>query len=318
MLAIDLGLVNRKAHVISVREALTLTAVVCACAIAFNVLVWYAYNHHLLGLGVHVDRLDGRVNTGHIAALKFFTAYLVELSLSADNVFVMAMIFAHLRIPPIYQHRVLFWGILGALVMRGLMIVLGATLVARYHWILYIFGVFLIYTAYKMLRSKDAHDVVTEEAFVITQLRRIVPITGELNGPHFVSVHDGVRMLTPLAVALVLIEAMDLVFALDSIPATFAITADPFLVFTSNVFAILGLRSLYFVLAGIIERFRYLKVSLSAILGLIGFKMLLGEQLHELMGANFNLYLLGVVALILLAGVLASVRADRRTRPLSG
>lgn len=143
MLAIDLGLVNRKAHVISVREALTLTAVVCACAIAFNVLVWYAYNHHLLGLGVHVDRLDGRVNTGHIAALKFFTAYLVELSLSADNVFVMAMIFAHLRIPPIYQHRVLFWGILGALVMRGLMIVLGATLVARYHWILYIFGVFL-------------------------------------------------------------------------------------------------------------------------------------------------------------------------------
>lgn len=313
MLAIDLGLVNRKAHVVSVREALRLTVVLLVLALAFNGLVWYAYDHQWLGLGTTIDRLDGHLNTGRLAALKFLTGYLIELSLSADNVFVMAMIFAHLRIPPIYQHRVLFWGILGALLMRGLMIVLGASLVARYHWVLYLFGLFLVYTSYKMLTTKDSPEVYTEEAFIITQLRRVFPITGQFDGSHFVTRLDGVRVLTPLAVALVLVETMDLVFALDSIPATFAITADPFLVFTSNVFAILGLRSLYFVLAGIIEKFRYLKVSLAAILGLIGVKMLLADVLHEWMGANFNLYLLGVVVLILLAGALASVYADRRS-----
>jgi len=311
MLAIDLGLLNRKAHVVSVREALRLTFGLVVLAVVFNGLVWYAYDHQWLGLGTTIDRLDGHLNTGRVAALKFLTGYLIELSLSADNVFVMAMIFAHLRTPPIYQHRVLFWGILGALLMRGLMIVLGASLVARYHWVLYLFGLFLVYTAYKMLSTRDSPEVYTEEAFIITQLRRVFPITGQFDGPHFVTVLDGVRVLTPLAVALVLIETMDLIFALDSIPATFAITADPFLVFTSNVFAILGLRSLYFVLAGVIEKFRYLKVSLAAILGLIGLKMLLADVLHEWMGANFNLYLLGVVVLILLAGALASVYADR-------
>ncbi|MEP7345893.1 MAG: TerC family protein [Gemmatimonadaceae bacterium] len=313
MLALDLGVLNRKAHVVTVREALRLTVVLLVLALVFNALVWYAYDHELLGLGTQVDRLDGRVNTGRLAAVKFFTGYLIELSLSADNVFVMSMIFAHLRIPPLYQHRVLFWGILGALVMRGLMIVLGSSLVARYHWVLYLFGLFLVYTAYKMLTTKDSHEVDTEEAFVITQLRRVFPITGQFDGAHFVTTLDGVRMLTPLAVALVLVETMDLVFALDSIPATFAITADPFLVFTSNVFAILGLRSLYFVLAGVIEKFRYLKVSLAVILGLIGVKMLVADLLEEWMGPNFNLYLLGVVVLILATGAVASVYADRRT-----
>jgi tellurite resistance protein TerC len=312
MLAIDLGVVNRKAHVVSVREALTFTIILVVLAGGFTVLVWAAYENQWLSLGTHVDRLDGLVNDGRLAAVKFVTGYLIELSLSADNVFVMAMIFAHLRIPPQYQHRVLFWGILGALVMRGVMIVVGTSLIARYHWILYVFGAFLLYTAARMLLSRQEEHIEADEVFIIRQLRRYFPISGQFNAHHFTIQVDGRRMLTPLAVALVLVEAMDLVFALDSIPAAFAITADPFLVFTSNVFAILGLRSLYFALAGAIEKFRYLKTSLSAILGLIGLKMLSGDLLKEFLGPNANLYMLGVVVAILAIGAIASVVATRR------
>jgi len=307
MLILDLGVLNRRAHVVSIREALTFTVILFVLAMAFNGLVWAAYKYQWLGLGIEVDRLDGRVNTGHLAAVKFLTGYLIELSLSADNVFVMALIFTHLRIPPEYQHRVLFWGIVGALIMRGVMIVVGTALIARYHWVLYIFGLFLVYTAVKMLLSKEDERLEPEEAVVIRQLRRIFPITGRFDGPKFTIRIDGRRMLTPLALALVLVETMDLVFALDSIPATFAITADPFLVFTSNIFAILGLRSLYFALSGMIEKFRYLKVSLAAILGLVGLKMLSADLLSSYMGPNWNLYLLGVVAAILAIGVWASV-----------
>ena len=311
-LAIDLGVINRKAHVVSVREALVFTSVLVVLAMVFAGLVYVAYNNQWLALGTQVDRIDGTVNDGRLAAIKFITGYLIELSLSADNVFVMAMIFAHLRIPPQFQHRVLFWGILGALVMRGLMIILGVALIARYHWILYIFGLFLIYTAAKMLLTKDEGHLETDEVFIIRQLRRFFPVTGRFNEHHFTAMVDGRRMLTPLAVGLVLVEAMDLVFALDSIPAAFAITADPFLVFTSNVFAILGLRSLYFALAGAIEKFRYLKTSLSAILGLIGAKMLTGDLLKDYFGPNVNLYMLGIVIGILVAGAIASVIATRR------
>ena len=311
MLFIDLGVINRKAHVISVREALTFTGILAFLALVFNGLVWVAYDNQWLGLGTEIDRLDGVVNTGHMAAVKFFTAYLVELSLSADNVFVIAMIFAHLRIPPQYQHRVLFWGIMGALVMRGLMIVAGTQLIARYHWVLYVFGAFLLWTAWKMLTTKESGELEADEVFIVRQLRRFFPITGKFDGTHFTTKIDGRRMLTPLAIALVLVETMDLVFALDSIPATFAITTDAFLVFTSNVFAILGLRSLYFALAGAIERFKYLKVSLAAILGLIGVKMLTADLLKEHLGPSVNLYILGVVVAILLVGVLASLRATR-------
>jgi len=307
MLALDLGVLNRRARVVTIREALTFTAVLFVLAMAFNTIVWAAYEYQWLGLGLAVDRLDGRVNTGHLAAVKFFTGYLIELSLSADNVFVMALIFTHLRIPPEFQHRVLFWGIVGALVMRGVMIVVGTALIAKYHWVLYLFGLFLVYTAVKMLLTKEVERLEPEEAVVIKQLRRFFPITGQFNGPRFTLRVDGRRMLTPLALALVLVETMDLVFALDSIPATFAITADPFLVFTSNIFAILGLRSLYFALAGMIEKFRYLKVSLAAILGLVGLKMLSADLLSSYMGQNWNLYLLGLVAAILGIGVCASV-----------
>jgi tellurite resistance protein TerC len=316
MLAIDLGVVNRKAHVVSVREALIFTTILVVLAMAFAGFVHVAYDRHWMALGSHVDRIDGAMNDGRLASIKFITGYLIELSLSADNVFVMAMIFAHLRIPPQFQHRVLFWGILGALVMRGIMIVVGVALIAKYHWILYVFGAFLLYTAAKMLLTRDEGHLETDEVFIIKQLRRFFPVTGKFNEHHFTAIVDGRRMLTPLAVGLVLVEAMDLVFALDSIPAAFAITADPFLVFTSNVFAILGLRSLYFALAGAIEKFRYLKTSLSAILGLIGLKMLTGDFLKDHFGPNVNLYMLGMVIGILLLGAIASIvvtkREDRR------
>jgi tellurite resistance protein TerC len=320
MLAIDLGVVNRKAHVISVREALAFTTVLVVLAMGFAVFVYFAYENHWLALGTQVDRIDGVVNDGRLGAVKFITGYLIELSLSADNVFVMAMIFAHLRIPAQYQHRVLFWGIMGALVMRGIMIVVGVALISRYHWVLYVFGAFLLYTAFKMLFTRDEGHLETDEVFIIRQLRRFFPVTGKFNAHHFTAVVDGRRMLTPLAVALVLVEAMDLVFALDSIPAAFAITTDPFLVFTSNVFAILGLRSLYFALAGAIDKFRYLKTSLSAILGLIGVKMLTGDFLKEHFGPNVNLYMLGVVIAILILGAVASVivtRREARLQPLA-
>jgi tellurite resistance protein TerC len=312
MLAIDLGVINRKAHVVSIREALVFTAVLVVLAMGFAVLVWNAYDAQWMALGTSPDGIDGRLNDGRLAAVKFVTGYLIELSLSADNVFVMAMIFTHLRIPPQYQHRVLFWGIMGALVMRGAMIGVGAALVARYHWILYLFGLFLIYTAVRMAMAKDDAHLEADEVFIVRQLRRVFPISGSFSGQNLLVVENGRRMLTPLAVALVLIEGMDLIFALDSIPAAFAITADPFLVFTSNVFAILGLRSLYFALAGAIEKFRYLKPALSAILGLIGVKMLTADVLKDYLGSRVNLYILGVVAGILAISVLASIVAARR------
>ena len=312
VLALDLGVINRKAHVVSVKEALIFTVAVFAMAALFDVFVYFAYENHWLGLGQHMDRVDGVVNDGRLAAVKFLTGYIIEVSLSADNVFVIAMIFEHLRVPAKYQHRVLFWGILGALVMRGTMIGLGAQLVARYHWILYVFGLFLVYTALKMLWSKADETADPDEALVMRLVRRVFPVCQDYRESHFLIRESGRLMLTPLAVALVLVETTDLIFAVDSIPAIFAITTDPFIVFTSNVFAILGLRSLYFALAGAIAKFRYLKVSLAAILGLVGIKMLAADWLKDVIGPSFNFYLLGIVALILLIGVLASIAALRR------
>ncbi len=312
VLAIDLGVLNRKAHVVSIREALTFTMVLFVLALVFMVVVYLAYENHWLGLGTQIDKVDKVINDGRLAAVKFFTGYVIEISLSADNVFVIAMIFQYLRVPLQYQHRVLFWGIMGALVMRGTMILVGATLIARYHWILYLFGAFLVVTAWKMLRSGDSDAEKVGDSPVIKWVRRFFPVTPTYHEQQFVIMQEGRRVLTPLAVALVLVETTDLVFAVDSIPAIFAITTDPFLVFTSNVFAILGLRSLYFALAGAIEKFTYLKVSLAAILGLVGIKMLVADLLKEYIGPNFNFYLLGVVAAILAAGVIASMMKARR------
>lgn len=306
-----MGVLNRKAHVVSIREALRFTLGVVVLAICFAGVVYLLYQNHWLGLGSHVDKVDRAVNDGRLAVVKFMTGYVIELSLSADNVFVIAMIFQFLRVPAQHQHRVLFWGILGALVMRGGMILLGTALIARYHAILYVFGAFLVYTAGRMLFGDDSESDPST-SFVMRQLRRFFPISPTYHDQHFVIREQGKRILTPLAVALVLVETTDLVFALDSIPAIFAITTDPFLVFTSNVFAILGLRSLYFALAGAIEKFRYLKISLAAILALVGVKMLVADLLKDYIGPNFNYWLLAIVAMILALGVVASMIVTRR------
>ena len=338
MLALDLGVFHRKAHVIGVREALGWSALWIALGLGFAAFVYLGYEHQWLGLGGAVDAVDGRVNDGASATLKYLTGYVVEKSLSVDNVFVIAMIFAAFAVPPIYQHRVLFWGILGALVMRGVMIGVGAKLIAEFHWVLYVFGAFLIVTAVKMLLIREHRD--PNENVLVRLTRRVFPVTDRFHGEHFFvragsdashaapvpgaaaerdaavdrleRVRPGALMMTPLFLALLLVEFTDLVFAVDSIPAIFAITADPFLVFTSNVFAILGLRSLYFALAGMIDKFKYLKVSLAAVLALVGVKMLAASWLKDAVGPNFNLYLLAVVLLILAAGVVASVIANRR------
>ena len=310
LLALDLGVFHRESKAVSVREAFAWTAVWVTVALGFSIFVHFAYDSHLLGLGATVDPVDGLVNDGRLALVKYLTGYVIEWSLSVDNVFVIAMIFSSLRIPAQYQHRVLFWGILGAMVMRGVMIGIGAQLVARYHWVLLVFGVFLIITAVRMAFAGDGHED-PGKGFILRTVRRFFPVSADYHGSHFLAVENGRRVLTPLAVALVLVETTDLIFAVDSIPAIFAITGDPFLVATSNAFAILGLRSLYFALAGAIMAFEYLKYSLAAILALVGTKMLVADWLHETVGPDFNYWLLGMVALILVAGVLASM-AKRR------
>ena len=337
MLALDLGVFHRKAHVVSVKEALAWSALWLTMGLAFAVFVYFSYEGNWFGLGTFPDAVDGLINGGTTAAEKYLTGYVVEKSLSVDNIFVISMIFSFFAVPPLYQHRVLFWGILGALVMRGVMIGLGAKLIAEYHWVLYIFAIFLILTAVKMLFLKPGHTDPNKN-FVVRLTRRFFPVTARFHGEHFIvragapaayesevpgapSVRDeivegarpGTLLLTPLAMALVLVETTDLIFAVDSIPAIFAITADPFLVFTSNVFAILGLRSLYFALAGMVEKFRYLKVSLALVLMVVGVKMLLAEWLKLALGRHFNLYLLTVVLGILAAGVIGSLIAERRS-----
>jgi tellurite resistance protein TerC len=336
MLALDLGVFHRKAHVVSVREAVAWSAVWIALGCAFAGFVYVAYDGQWLGLGVAADPVDGLPNDGAAATEKYLTGYVVEKSLSVDNIFVIAMIFSFFAVPPIYQHRVLFWGILGALFLRGVMIALGAKLIAEFHWVLYVFAVFLIATGLKMLFLKTEH-VDPNRNIVVRLTRRLFPVTARFHGEHFVvragapasyesevpgaapapdevvdRARPGALLLTPLALALVMVEASDLIFAVDSIPAIFAITGDPFLVFTSNVFAILGLRSLYFALAGLVTKFRYLKASLALVLILVGVKMLLAETLKLALGKHFNLYLLLAVLAILAAGVAASVLADRR------
>jgi tellurite resistance protein TerC len=335
MLVLDLGVFHRKAHVVSVREALKWTAVWIALGLSFSFFVYHAYEGHWLGLGSHPDPLDGIVNDGRAATIKYLTGYVIEKSLSVDNVFVIALLFSFFGVPQLYQHRVLYWGILGALVMRGIMIGAGTALIAKFHWILYLFGVFLLFTAVKMLLHKE-EEVHPDQNVVVRLARRFFPVTSGFHGQHFIvragtdashqspvpgaaeledpavdKAKPGKWMLTPLALALVMIETTDLIFAVDSIPAIFAITADPFLIFTSNVFAILGLRALYFALAGMLGKFRYLKTALAVVLMVVGVKMLVAEQLKHRFGADVNFFLLGLVMLILAGGVGASLIRSR-------
>jgi tellurite resistance protein TerC len=333
MLALDLGVFHRKSHEVGFKEAIGWSAVWITLGLAFSVLVYFAYDRHWFDLGHAVDAVDSAVNNGKLAATKYLTAYVVEKSLSVDNIFVISMIFTSLAVPARYQHRVLFWGILGALVMRGAMIGAGSVLIANFHWILYVFGAFLLLTGVKMLLVKDKEEH-PENSWVVRWLGRHFPITRDYHGQHFlvragatVSGNDakpdpilsaapsGKWLLTPLAVALVLVEFTDLIFAVDSIPAVFAITADPFLVFTSNVFAILGLRSLYFALAGLITKFRYLKPALSLILILVGVKMLAAKWLKVWLGESFNLTVLAVVLAVLATGIITSILVGERKEP---
>jgi len=305
VLALDLGVFHRKAHVVSMREALSWSGAWVAMGLAFGVFVYFGYEQHWLGLGATPDAVDGQINDGGSAAVKYLTGYLLEKSLSVDNIFVMAMLFGFLAVPATYQHRVLFWGILGALVLRGVMIAIGAELVAHYHWVLYIFGGFLLVTAIKMLRFKEHTDPT--RSVIIRWTKKVFPITDRFDGDRFLVRAPGSLMLTPLAVALIMVETSDVIFAVDSIPAIFAVTADPFLVFTSNVFAMLGLRSLYFALAGLMDRFCYLKATLATVLAIIGLKMLFAQPLKAAVGPAFNVYLLLMVLLVLLCGIVASL-----------
>jgi tellurite resistance protein TerC len=313
ILALDLGVLNRTPKAPTVSAALGFAAATVVLALLFAAFLYAAYANHWAGLGTTIDAVDNHLIDGRLAAVKFLTGYVVELSLSMDNVFVIALIFVHLRVPIAQQHRVLFWGVLGALVMRGTMIAGGTTLVAHYHWALYVMGAFLVFTAGKMLLEKEEDDTPASSKLV-RFLNRNFRVTEEFHGGKFRITIDRKNWITPLLVALLLVESTDLIFAVDSIPAVFAITTDAFLVFTSNVFAILCLRSLYFGLAHMLEKFRYLKTSLALILGLVGVKMLAAEWSDALFGDSVNYWMLGTVAVVLTTGAGASIVADRRSQ----
>ena len=282
MLSLDLGLFNRKAHTIKYREAWIWSGVWVTLAMIFAGLVFYYQ--------------------GSQRGFEFLTGYIIELSLSVDNLFVFLLIFSYFKVPGKFQHRVLFWGVMGALIMRLTMIFVGAALIERFHWIIYIFGGFLIYTGIKMFRQEEI-DVHPDQNPVVRLVARFFPISHQYDEQKFFTTIDGKRTGTLLLLVLIVVEVTDLVFAVDSIPAIFAITTDTFIVYTSNVFAILGLRSMYFLLAGVVEKFRYLRVGLAIVLTFIGFKMLLGATgLH--IPIKFSL---GFVALVLVGSVLFSL-----------
>ncbi len=293
MLMIDLGIFNREAHVIGVEEASKWTAVWVSIALSFSIAIYYIYQHQLVANPMELSPGE--------AVVTYITGYLIELSLSIDNIFVIAVIFSTFKIPPKYQHRVLFWGILGAMVFRALMIFFGIVLINRFSWMIYVFGLFLLYTAYKMLTSGGSH-FNPRESFVFRQIRKIIPLTQQMDGQHFFIQLKHIRAATPLFVALVVIEVTDILFAMDSIPAILSITSDPFLVFASNILAILGLRSMYFFLSNMLDRFVFLEYSLIAILSFVGLKMLLSHHIDISQGLS-----LGFIVIALLIGVVGSL-----------
>jgi tellurite resistance protein TerC len=350
LLALDLGVLNRKAHVVSTREALKWSAFWISLGLSFTALIYFGYEQHWLGLGYTRDTMSTPVtdangvlvyNDGASAAIKYVTGFFVEKSLAVDNIFVIAMIFSFFGVPALYQHRVLFWGIFGALVLRGTMIGVGAELLTHFSWVIYIFGGFLVLTGLKMLFLKQG-ETDLEKNPLVKLTRRLLPVTQRYHGEHFfvragseaaheartpgeAPEHDNVvaqarpsaLLVTPLFLALMCVEFTDVVFAVDSIPAIFAITTDAFLVFTSNVFAMLGLRSLYFALAGMMDSFRYLGLALGLVLIVVGTKMMAHSWLKSLLGEHFNLYLLALILCILAVGIVASlmVKPPAETSP---
>ena len=289
MLALDLGLFHRKSHIVSLKESLTWTAVWVCLALLFNLGLWHY--------------------AGSAKALEFFTGYVIEKSLSVDNVFVFALLFSYFAVPPLYQHKVLFWGILGALVMRAIMIAAGSVLIAKFGWIIYVFGGFLILTGIKMIVKRE-EEIHPERNPVVKWFKKLMPVTPDYRGDKFFVRENGVRMATPLFVVLLLVEISDVIFAVDSIPAIFAVTTDPFIVYTSNVFAILGLRSLYFALAGVMDKFHYLKIGLGVVLTFVGVKMILAHTAWKI----DTLISLGVIVLILATSVVMSLVRPKKTK----
>jgi tellurite resistance protein TerC len=289
MLALDLGVFHRKAHVVGFKEALGWSAVWVTLALLFNLGIWWWF--------------------GAEPAVQFLTGYLIEKSLSIDNIFVFVIVFSSLGIPALYQHRVLFWGILSALVLRAVMIFVGVAMLQRFHWLIYVFGAFLIFTGLKLFlnRNQEEHP---ENGTVMRWARRVIPSVSRFDGDRFFTLENGRRLATPLFMALILVELTDVIFALDSIPAIFAVTRDPFLVFTSNIFAILGLRSLFFLLAGMVEKFRYLKVGLSAVLVFVGAKMTLVDVVKVPAFVS-----LGVIAVLIGGSVVISLLKARGAQP---
>ncbi len=286
MLALDLGVFNRKTHAITMKEAGIWTAVWIGLALVFNAILYFWQ--------------------GSEPALQFLTGYLIEKALSVDNLFVFALIFTLFAVPAQYQHRVLFWGVLGAIIMRGIFIAVGAALLESFHWIIYIFGAFLVYTGIKLATHKDT-TIEPDRNPLVKLFRRLFPITEHYEGEHFFIRRAGRLMATPLLLVLVMVESTDLVFAVDSIPAIFAVTQDPFLVFTSNIFAILGLRSLYFLLAGALDKFYYLKTALAVILVFVGVKMLIVEFIKIPIALSLAV-IVGLLAIAIIASLLRARR----------
>jgi len=294
MLALDLGVFNRKAHVVSLKEALAWCAVWFGLAMAFNLLI-----------ALHLpDTATSR------PALEFFTGYVVELCLSVDNVFVFIVIFQYFRVDPKHQHRVLFWGILGAVVMRAIFIFAGISLINRFHWIIYVFGAFLVYTGIKLALPKKEDGFDPEKNPAVRLARKFVPVTNSFQGGNFFTRVGGRLHATPLFLVLLIVETTDVMFALDSIPAVIAITRNEFIVFTSNIFAILGLRSLYFAVSGVMQLFRFLNIGLAVILCFVGFKMLTSNVWKVEIHIS-----LGIIGTVLAASILASVLIPAARKP---
>jgi tellurite resistance protein TerC len=303
LLVLDLFVFNKKAHVIKTKEASIFTSIWVGLALAFSGVIYWLFSQ---GLTENPTGL-----TPNDAVLKYVTGYLIELSLSIDNVFVIAVIFSAFSIPDKFQHRVLFWGILGAIVFRALMILFGVALINQFDWIIYVFGVFLLYTAYKMATSADT-DFNPKKSKVYMLIRRFFPITHKMDGEKFFIRRMGIKAATPLFVALIIIELTDVLFALDSIPAILAITADPFIVFSSNILAILGLRSMYFLISRMLKKFRYINYSLVVILGFVGIKMLLSQHVHIAEWLS-----LSVIVLSLAGGIIASILIPTEESPVA-
>jgi tellurite resistance protein TerC len=302
MLALDLGVFHRKSHAVSGKEALTWSVVWITLSLAFNAIIYFFW-----------DRMMPESSySNREAALAFLTGYLIEKSLSVDNIFVFILIFSFFGVPAAYQHRVLFWGILGALLMRGALIGIGAALLQEFHWIIYIFGAFLIFTGIRMALQHD-ENVEPDKNPVVKFFRRFMPVTENFEKDKFFIRRAGKLMATPLFLILLVVESTDLVFAVDSIPAIFAVTDNPFIVYTSNVFAILGLRALYFLLADVMDKFQYLKFGLAAVLTFVGTKMVIVDIYKIPVGVS-----LGVVAAILTLSILASLwKAKQSSNELS-